>query len=399
MKRFFTDKTVLLGVTGSVAVYKACELVSRMRELGARVHCALTASATELIRPATLEALSGNPVITDMFGPHTSHTISHIAMAREADLIMVAPATANILAKAAQGIGDDWLSTALLAARSPVLFAPAMNTHMYTHLATQANIKTLKARGCRFVGPAPGRLACGEEGPGRLDEVPHILEAAARILYPKKDLVGLQVLITSGANFEAIDSARYIGNRSSGKMGAALAMEALCRGASVSVVSGPAIHPLPAAAQVVQVETALQMHEAVFDQLDSCDLLIGAAAVADFRLENPSVSKIKRSDEGLTLRLVPNPDIIAEAAAKKRPGQRIIGFAAETEEVEARAREKLQRKKLDMIVANQIGGTVCAIGNDRGDAWILTAAGLSEAFPQVKKTTLAKYVFDRLLAP
>ena len=397
MKRFFTDKTVLLGATGSVAVYKACELVSRMREFGARVHCALTASACELIRPATLEALSGNPVITEMFGPHVSHTISHIALARDADLILVAPATANILAKAAHGIGDDWLSTALLAARSPVLFAPAMNTHMYTHPATQANIASLKERGNLFVGPAPGRLACGEEGPGRLDEVPHILEAAAQALYTKKDLVGLHVLITSGANFEAIDSARYIGNRSSGKMGAALALEALCRGASVSVVSGPAGHPLPAAAEVVQVQTALEMHEAVFDQLERCDIFIGAAAVADYRVETPSAGKIKRSEEALVLRLVPNPDIIAEVAAGKDPGQRIIGIAAETEEVKERAREKLQRKKLDMIVANQIGGKSCAIGNDRGDAWILTAAGQSEAFPQVKKTTLAKYVFDRLM--
>lgn len=398
MKRFFTDKTVLLGITGSVAVYKACELVSRMRELGAQVHCALTASAAELIQPAPLEALSGNPVITEMFGPRTNHTISHIAMARQTDLILIAPATANIMAKAAHGIGDDWLSTALLAARSPVLFAPAMNTFMYTHAATQANISLLKERGAFFVGPGSGHLACGEEGPGRLDEVPHILEAAAQALHQDKDLAGLRVLITSGANFEPIDSARYIGNRSSGKMGAALALEALCRGASVCVVSGPASHPLPAGAEVVSVQTALQMHDAVFERFEASDLLIGAAAVADYRVALPEAGKIKRSDAPWTLTLVPNPDIIAEAASRKKPGQRIIGFAAESEEVEARAREKLQRKGLDMIVANQIGGERCAIGKDHGDAWILSAGGSSEAFPHVEKNTLAKYVFDRLLS-
>ncbi|HPX86590.1 MAG TPA: bifunctional phosphopantothenoylcysteine decarboxylase/phosphopantothenate--cysteine ligase CoaBC [Candidatus Hydrogenedentes bacterium] len=398
MNRFFADKTVLLGITGSIAVFKACELVSRMRELGARVHCALTRSGAEMIQPATLEALSGNPVITEMFGTRTGHTISHIAMTRQADLIMVAPATANILAKAAQGIGDDWLSTALLAARSPVLFAPAMNTFMYTHAATQANIALLKERGVFFVGPAPGRLACGEEGPGRMAEVPELLEAAAQALHPQKDLASLRVLITSGPNFEPIDAARYIGNRSSGKMGYALALEALCRGAAVCVVSGPATQPPPVAAEIVSVQTAREMYNAVLERLPGCDILIGAAAVADYRIALPDPGKIKRSDEPMALHLVPNPDILAEAAAKKKAGQRFVGFAAETENAVEKAREKLQRKQLDMIVANLIGGERCAIGSDCGDAWILTAGGVSEAYPQVEKATLAKYIFDHLVS-
>ena len=229
-------------------------------------------------------------------------------------------------------------------------------------------------------------------------EVPELLEAAAQALHPQKDLASLRVLITSGPNFEPIDAARYIGNRSSGKMGYALALEALCRGAAVCVVSGPATQPPPVAAEIVSVQTAREMYNAVLERLPGCDILIGAAAVADYRIALPDPGKIKRSDEPMALHLVPNPDILAEAAAKKKAGQRFVGFAAETENAVEKAREKLQRKQLDMIVANLIGGERCAIGSDCGDAWILTAGGVSEAYPQVEKATLAKYIFDHLVS-
>ena len=393
MRARFAGKTVVLGITGSIAAYKACEIASRLVELGATVIPALTKSARELVCPLALEAITGNRAVTEMFAPLQTPEIEHIAVARRADLFLIAPATANIIAKAAQGIADDWLSTTLLATRAPLLFAPAMNTQMWLHPATQGNVALLKERGAAFVGPGIGRLACGDEGPGRLTEIPHILEAAAVALSRDKDLAGRRVLITSGANREPIDPVRFIGNASSGRMGRALALEALCRGAQVCVVAGPSDIALPNAAEIVPAETAAAMHEAVMGRLAGSDIVIGAAAVADYRAAEPQSAKIKRSGP-MIVKLVPNPDIIAEAACRRRPGQVIAGFAAETENVPENAAAKLAAKGLDLILANRVGGNNGAIGADASDAWLLRAGHAPVSLGRVSKSELARILLD-----
>jgi phosphopantothenoylcysteine decarboxylase/phosphopantothenate--cysteine ligase len=396
MSGHFADKTVVLGVTGSIAAYKACELASRLVEADARVYAVLTQNAQQFVGPATFEALTGNHVVTRMFEPLAQPEIEHIALARRADLFLIAPATANILAKAAHGIADDWLSTTLLATRAPLLFAPAMNTQMYLHPATQENIDILRARGCRFVGPGEGKLACGEVGEGRLIEIPAILEAASAALSPKKELTGKRVLITSGATYEPIDPVRFIGNRSSGKMGRAIALEALRRGAEVTVVSGPATVELPFAAEVIRVRTAEEMLQAVRARMDDADLFIAAAAVGDYRVEHPAGEKHKRNGDALTLTLTPNPDIAAYVGAKKRPGQITVGFAAETNNLVEYAAEKLKKKNLDLIVANQVGGPECAFGADAARAWLLTPDAPPTPLELLDKSDLAEQLFDAI---
>lgn len=392
----FAGKTVLLGVCGSIAAYKACELASRLREQGANVLCALTKSARELVQPATFEAITGNPAITDMFAPAVAPEIEHIAVAQRAALFLIAPATANILAKAAHGLADDWLSTTLLATRAPIVYAPAMNTNMYEHPATCENIALLKKRGAFFVGPAAGRLACGTEGLGRLADIPDILDAARIAAYPVKDYAGKRVLITSGPNHEPIDPMRFIGNRSSGKMGRALALEALCRGAEVCVVTGPAAVPPPYGAETVRVTTADEMYTAVMERAPSCDIIIGAAAVADYTPAAFAEKKIKRHDKELVLCLKPNRDIIAAVAAGKRQGQVVAGFAAESHDTVAHGQEKRVRKGLDLLIANTIGGERCAVGADTGDAWIITPDGDPEPLACIEKTALATVLLDRI---
>ena len=393
MRARFTGKTVVLGITGSIAAYKACEIASRLVELGASVIPAMTRSARELVGPATLEAITGNRVLLEMFESLQNPEIEHIAVARRADLFLIAPATANILAKAAHGIADDWLSTTLLATRAPLLFAPAMNMLMYAHPATQANIALLAARGAAFVGPGSGRLACGDEGPGRLADIRHILEAAAVVITREKDLAGRRVLITSGANQEPIDPVRFIGNASSGRMGRALALEALCRGAQVCMITGPSDVAPPNAAEVVSVHTAAEMHDAVMERVDQSDILIGAAAVADYRVAAVEQAKIKRTGP-LTLKLVPNADIIAEAARRRHPGQVIAGFAAETENVPENAAAKLASKGLDLILANRVGGAECAIGAEDSEAWLVRAGQAPETLGRMSKSDIARRLLD-----
>ena len=394
----FAEKNVLLGICGSIAAYKACELASRLREQCARVDCALTASARHLVQPAALEALTGTPVITDMFPLVTCPEQGHIAVAQRAHLCLVAPATANILAKAACGIADDWLSTTLLATRAPILYAPAMNTNMYTHPATQANIEILRKRGAAFIGPASGRLACGTEGLGRLADIPDILDAAFCAVHQDKDFSGKRVLITSGPNHEPIDPVRFIGNRSSGKMGRALALEALCRGAEVGMITGPAQVNPPSGVKTTQVNTADEMYDAVLSCMNEYDIIIGAAAVADFKIERPETGKIKRGEDRIVLHLKPNRDIIAAVAGAKRPGQRVVGFAAETDDLLLRAEHKLRQKRLDMIIANRVGGEACAIGADHADAYVLIPGQDPEKLEYATKSHLARTIFDRLLA-
>jgi phosphopantothenoylcysteine decarboxylase/phosphopantothenate--cysteine ligase len=389
---------VVLGVTGSIAAYKACEIASRLVELSVRVIPVLTRSAQQLVGPASLEAITGQRAIVEMFAPLQNPEVEHIAVANRAALFLIAPATANVIAKAACGIADDWLSTTLLATHAPVLFAPAMNTDMYNHPATQANIEALRARGCHFVGPGTGRLACGTIGVGRMIDPMAVIEAALPLISGNRDLAGKRVLITSGGNREPIDPMRFIGNRSSGRMGRAIALEALVRGAVVTVVSGPAETPMPYGAELIPVETASQMAEAVISRANDADIIIGAAAVADYRVEQAASKKLKHKGEPLVLSLVENPDILAEVGARKREGQIVVGFAAETDDLLANASAKLKKKGLDLIVANQIGEADSGFGTDTVKAAFIRESGDIEQLPLMTKEDLAERLIDCVAA-
>jgi phosphopantothenoylcysteine decarboxylase/phosphopantothenate--cysteine ligase len=391
-------KEIILGVTGSIAAYKACEVASLLVKRGVRVTPVLTRSAQKLVGPASFEGITGNQAVTDMFDSGQNQEIEHIAAATRADLFLVAPATANVLAKAAQGLADDWLSTTLLATRAPILFAPAMNTNMYEHPATQANIATLSDRGCHFVGPDSGTLACKTVGAGRMSEPACIVERSMKLLEDSRDLEGRHVLLTSGGNHEPIDPVRYIGNRSSGKMGFAVAEEALRRGAKVTVVSGPAEVAPPVGCKVVPVQTAQEMCDAALLIAPSADVVIGVAAVADYRVERPMTEKHKRNGNDLTLKLTQNPDILAAVGAQKKNGQITIGFAAETGGLIENAQAKLSKKNLNLVVANQVGVSDSGFGSDTVRAIFVDASGTVEELPLQSKGDLAHSLFDRIAA-
>jgi len=393
-----SSNEVILGVTGSIAAYKACEVASLLTKQGVIVVPVLSASAQQLVGPASFEGITGQRAITSMFDSSTNTEIDHIALPTRASLVIVAPATANVLAKAAQGIADDWLTTALLVTRAPILFAPAMNTNMFQHAAVQSNLRTLRERGCHFVGPDSGVLACKTIGVGRMIDPEYIVEVALGLLRQRKDFEGLHVLITSGANHEPIDPVRFIGNRSSGKMGYALAKEALDRGAKVTVVTGPAEVAPPLAAHVIHANTAVEMRDAVLKHLPEADIVIGAAAIADYRIAEPLPVKRKKDGHGVTLKLVENPDVISEVALRKRDDQIVAGFAAETNDLIANAKAKLSKKHLDLIVANEVGGKDSAIGADAVRASLITPDGTVEALPLLPKAGIAERVFDCLLA-
>ncbi len=392
----FQNKVVLLGVTGSISAYKACELCSRIAQSGAKVYVAMTENSQKLIAPATFESLSGNPVITGMFEPYKLGPLSHISLTHEANLFIIAPATANMIAKSAHGIADDWLSTALLASNAPVLWAPAMNPQMYLNPATQKNIEILKERGHYFIGPETGKTACGEIGPGRMAEPIHIFEYADILINPLKDFKGKKILITSGPTQEPIDPVRYISNRSSGKMGKALAVEALRRGAQVTVISGPVSEPLPYLAETVLVRTANEMYEEVIKRFADYDIFIGSAAVADYSIKNPADEKHKQNGSMHHLELIPNPDIIKKLGEIKRPNQITVGFAAETHHLIEYAQEKLKRKNLDLIVANQVGGENCAFGSDYVYALMITPNSQDEKPEYIPKSELTHRIFNRI---
>ncbi len=393
-----SSREFVLGVTGSIAAYKACEIASLLVKRGVRVTPVLTASARELVGAASFEGITGNPAITGMFAPNTNSEIEHIAVAMRADLFLIAPATANILAKVAHGIADDWLSTTLLATRAPILFAPAMNTNMYTHPAVQANVEALRARGCHFIGPDSGVLACKTVGVGRMIDPAVIVQAAMDLLKRRQDLSGKRVLITSGANHEPIDPVRFIGNRSSGKMGHAIAFEALERGAQVTVVTGPAEVDPPGGCEIVRVRTALEMCDAVLARAPKADIVIGVAAVADYRVESPLAGKHKRTGNGLTLTLVENPDILAKVGAAKSNGQIVVGFAAETHDLLRNAEAKLRKKNLDLIVANEVNTPDSGFGAETVKASFLDPSGRIDEHPLLTKRALATALFDRILA-
>lgn len=396
MKRIFSNREIVLGVTGSIAAYKACELASRLVEYGARVTPVLTPSACELVGPATFEAITGRRAITRMFEPLQNPEVEHIAVATRAHLYLIAPATANFIAKAAHGLADDWLTTTLLATKAPVLIAPAMNSNMFEHPATQENIHTLKKRGVHFVGPDSGRLACRTVGPGRLIDPAAIIEASVPLVSERRDLAGMRVLITSGGTQEPIDPVRFIGNRSSGKMGRALAIEALARGADVTVITGPAETPLPYGALTIPVQNAADMAETAVSLAQDADVFIGAAAVADYRVEDPSESKRKKTGKKLDLTLVENPDVLGLVSAVKKTGQIIVGFAAETDNLLDNAKAKLDKKHLDLIVANAVNVADSGFGAATSRATLIGRDGAVDALPLLAKDEVAVRVFDRV---
>lgn len=393
-----TGKEIVLGVTGGIAAYKAAEVVSRLRKLGASVHVIMTENARQFITPLTLETLSENPVVYDTFERPATWEVEHIALAKRAEVFVIAPATANILAKMACGIADDMLSTTVLATKAPVLVAPAMNTGMWTAPATRQNVETLRHRGVHFVGPEAGFLACGDEGSGRMSEPAAIVGAIEAILCPRRDMEGLRVMVTAGGTRERIDPVRYIGNDSSGKMGFALAEAARQRGAEVTLVCGHTTAKRPEGIPVTEVESTCELYDAVLARAAEQDVVIQAAAPADYRPAHPSAQKIKKqAGEGITLELVENPDIAAAVGAAKRPGQTLVGFAAETEHLLDNARRKLDKKNLDMIVANDVSQPGAGFNVDTNMATLLTREGVVEC-PLQSKRDLAERILDEIVA-
>ncbi len=390
-------KELILGVTGSIAAYKAVYLLRELGRLGAGVTVVTTAHAREFIAPLTWRTLSGRPVLTDLFDPETHDAVEHVGLAERAQAMLVAPATANILAKAAHGLADDFLTTLLLAARCPVLMAPAMDAGMWEHPAVAANVRALRERGVHVLEPDDGPLASGLAGKGRFPEVDAIVEALLRVLAPKRDLAGERILVTSGPTREPIDPVRYLSNRSSGKMGHAIATAALRRGAQVTLIAGPTVLSPPAGAVYVPVETAEDMREAALQHLKTATMVVKAAAVADYRVRHPSATKIKSNkDEGLTLELLPNPDILKEIAGLKGP-RFIVGFAAETDDVRAHAAAKLRAKGVDLLVVNDVSQRGIGFESDDNQVILLDRWGGAVELPMMPKLDVAEAVLDRAL--
>jgi phosphopantothenoylcysteine decarboxylase/phosphopantothenate--cysteine ligase len=347
-------KRVLLGVSGGIAAYKAAELARRLISDGADVRVVMTSGAREFVTPLTFQALTGQAVRSELFDAAHEAAMGHIELARWAQLILIAPASADLIARLAHGMADDLLTTVCVASQAPLILAPAMNQAMWAHPATQGNVDLLRQRGVRFVGPAEGEQACGDVGPGRMAEPPDVVDFVRGILTPDGPLQGVPALVTAGPTREAIDPVRFLGNRSSGKMGYALAEALAEAGAQVTLVSGPVALESPPAVARILVETALQMHAEVMRRIAATRLFVSCAAVADYRPESPAARKIKKSAATLELRLIKNPDVLAEVTALERPPF-TVGFAAETEHLERHAEEKRRAKGVDMIAANQVG--------------------------------------------
>jgi phosphopantothenoylcysteine decarboxylase / phosphopantothenate---cysteine ligase len=389
-----SGKAVVLGVTGGIAVYKAVELLRLLTKAGAEVHVVMTRAATEFVTPLTFQTLSGNPVHLELFNLISEQQIGHISLAERADLFLIAPATANFIGKMACGIADDLLSTSVMATRAPVLVAPAMNVNMYQNPIYRENEARLKGHGYLFIPPATGMLACGYEGEGKLPDPEVILEEAIAALTPKR-LCGKRILVTAGPTREEIDPVRYISNHSSGKMGYAIARAARLRGAEVTLVTGPTSLPIPYGVCVVRVESAEQMREAVLGRLEQCDVVIKAAAVADYRPRSRAESKMKKSGDSLSIELEKNPDILSELGARK--GDRLlVGFAAETEELVANATGKLSRKNLDLIIANDVSQEGAGFNVDTNIVKLLFRDGRVEDIPLMGKDQLAGVILDRV---
>jgi phosphopantothenoylcysteine decarboxylase/phosphopantothenate--cysteine ligase len=388
-------RELVLGVTGSIAAYKAVLLLRELTALGAGVTVCLSEHARQFVGPLTFRTLSARPVLTDLFDPQSPDAVEHVAVAEQAAAFVVAPATANVLAKAAHGIADDFLTTLLLAARCPVLMAPAMDGGMWDHPAVVANVAMLRGRGVVVMEPEAGALASGLSGRGRLPETAAIVEALYAMLAPAQDLAGETFVITAGPTREPIDPVRYISNRSSGKMGYRLALAALRRGARVTLVSGPTALTPPAAATFVPVQTAEEMREAVLQHLPGTTVVVKAAAVADYRVRRPAETKIKGKRD-LTLELTPNPDILAEVAAG-RTGAFVVGFAAETNDVAANARAKLEAKGIDLLVANDVSQAGIGFDAEDNEVLLIDRWGGTRALPRMSKSAVADAILSEIL--
>jgi len=388
------NKTIILGVTGSIAVYKAAELASKLTQAGAKVEVVMTEAATKFVSPLTFRSLTNRPVVTSMWELASEFSIEHVALAEAADVVVIAPATANIIAKLAVGIADDMLSCTVLATRAPVIIAPAMHSGMWENAITQENVAKLKKRGLVFVGPEYGRLASGGMGQGRFAEIEKIIGTISQVLGRKGDLAGKRIVVTAGGTQEAIDPVRFVGNHSSGKMGYAVAEAARDRGAKVTLVTAPTALPDPAGIEVVHIERAAQMRKAVVKAVTEADALIMAAAVADYQPKSRARQKIKREATGasLTLNLVRTPDILSEVK-----GDFIkVGFAAESENLLANTREKLKRKQVDLFVANDITVPGSGFGADTNKVTLISKDGKAESLPLMSKREVADKILDRV---
>lgn len=389
---------VVLGVTGGIAVYKACELLRLLQKRGIDVFVVMTQNACRFVVPLTFETLSGHPVAVDTFDRPQTWEVEHIALAKRADLFLIAPATANIIGKMACGIADDMLSTTVMATRAPILVAPTMNTGMWENAAVQQNVKTLQARGVQFVMPVSGHLACGDSGAGKMEDVEVIAERACQMLFAKKDMEGLRVMVTAGPSREALDPVRYISNRSSGKMGYAIAQAAQRRGAEVTLLSGPVALPAPQGVKLVSFTTTQELLDRASELAREQDVLIQAAAPADYRAKEIAPQKIKKQGgEPMSFTMVENPDVAATLGKAKRDGQIFVGFAAETNDVLAHAQDKLVRKNLDMIVANDVTRPGAGFDVDTNIVTLITKEG-QEALPMMSKAEVAERILDHALA-
>ncbi|MGI5824236.1 MAG: bifunctional phosphopantothenoylcysteine decarboxylase/phosphopantothenate--cysteine ligase CoaBC [Bacillota bacterium] len=394
----FSGKKVVFGITGGIAAYKAADVVSWLAKNGAEVHVVMTENAAKIISPLTLQTLSKRPVVLDEFAEGFGWQVVHITLVQDADLFAVIPATANFMAKAAGGIADDAITSSVLAATCPMLVAPAMNMHMYENPATQRNLQILRQRGWSIVEPATGMLACGYEGKGKLPDLAVLQSALTEALLPKQDFGGKKILVTAGPTVEAIDPVRYISNRSSGKMGYAVAKAAAKRGAEVVLVSGPTSLQAPVYGdkiRTVRITSAEAMQAAVLAEYDSCDAVIKAAAVADYRVAEQSPVKIKKQETEMTLRLIKNPDILKELGHRKKH-QILVGFAAETNNLQDYAKKKLKEKNLDLIVANDVSRSDAGFDVDTNVITLIKSDGTVKEYDKCSKEQAAENILDAL---
>jgi len=387
-----SNKTIILGITGSIAAYKAAEVASQLTQAGAKVNVIMTKEAIQFISPVTFRAITGRPVVTEMFDLASEFSVEHVSLAKAADIVVIAPATANIIAKLAAGIADDMLCCTVLATKAPVLIAPAMETNMYNNPVTQDNLSKLKARDFVIIAPATGWLASGKEGPGRLADTNDIIGSIRQVLGRDRDLAGKHIVVTAGGTQEPIDPVRYISNHSSGKMGYALAEAARDRGAKVTLVTAPTSLPEPVGVDVVKVNTAQEMHQAVENVTPQADALVMAAAVADYRPTKVAKDKIKKGEAGLTLELECTPDILGSVKGNLIK----VGFAAESSNLVENAKQKLKQKGLDLIVANDITASDSGFSADSNRVTIIDREGKVDSLPLMPKREVADKVLDRV---
>lgn len=390
------QKTVVIGISGGIAVYKVLDVISKLKKIGVNIHVIMTKSATEFVTPLSFQSLSQNYVVCDMFEEPKTWDVEHISLAKKADVFLVAPATANVIGKIANGIADDMLTTTIMATKAKVLIAPAMNTNMYENPIVQKNISILKELGYKFVEPDSGRLACGDVGKGKLSTPDNIVNNIIDLLTQKQDLKGKKIMVTAGPTIESIDPMRYITNRSSGKMGYSIANEAIKRGADVTLISGPTnLTPPQNLKKLIKIESAEDMYKAVINNLNENDVIIKSAAVADYKPKNYSEQKIKKSDDDLIIELDRNKDIAYEIG-KIKNNKILIGFAAETNDILDNAMKKIKKKNLDFIVANDLTKEGAGFGSDTNIVKIIDKEGNITDYPKMKKEEVANVILDKI---